>query len=178
MKLRAGVHPVSGYRLPAARDKDGTLLCGSGLYSQLRPSSGSCSSSGPYVPEVLAAPNPQSRASAVRKRWLLLGRVRCRIGSEARRLRKLRKKAAKVEVRGIIASFTNEPDSDAADLDGKGSDGKDSDEEFWSKLDHREWDTPLSVQPVGVHCSVPMLHHRGTKPTRAMRLAAHGSKAG
>jgi len=83
-----------------------------------------------------------------------------------------------VEVRGIIAFFTNEPDSDVADLDGKGSDGKDSDEEFWSKLDHREWDTPLSLQPVGVHCNVPMLHHRGTKPTRAMRLAAHGSKAG
>ena len=83
-----------------------------------------------------------------------------------------------MEVRGIITSFTNGPGSGVADLDGKDSDGKDSDEEFWSKLDHREWDTPLSLQLVGVHCSEPVQHCRGSKPSRMMGLVAYGSKAG
>ena len=185
MRLRAGVHPVTGDRLPAARGNDGNLLSGSGLYSQLRPNSGSDSSFGPYVPDVLVVPKPQSGASAVRKLWLMQGRIRCKVGSEARRLRKLRRRAAKVEVRGIITSFTNGPDSGVADAVVLGEaytvadlDGKDSDEEFWSKLDHREWDTPLSMQPVGVHCNEPVQHCRGSKPSRMMRLAACGSKAG
>ena len=53
-----------------------------------------------------------------------------------------------------------------------------SDAEFRCNLDNRDWDTPLSMHSVGVHCGEPVQYGRGSKPSRLHRLVASCSKVG
>lgn len=152
MSLRAGIHPVTGLRLPE--------VCGSsahdiGAYSQLKPGTDSNDDFEPYVPATFEPPVP-SGASAERKRWLMRGRLLCKIGKEAAGLRRQRRTDAKEDVGEVIRSYICAANNDAqAEEDGiaAGSsssienlglqtcervelagDDSDSDEEFWSTL--------------------------------------------
>ena len=76
------------------------------------------------------------------------GRVRCKIASQAAKLRKLRRREAKAEVAEVITSFLqaandlDHEDGIIKSLGGQGAEGKeptrfdgnDSDEEFWMNL--------------------------------------------
>ena len=104
MSLRAGLHPVTGLRLPASC---GSTAYGSGTYSRLKPEASCDSGFVPYVP-LTDEPLMPSGASAERKRWLMRGRLLCRIGKEAADLRRLRRKNAKREVRELIRSFVGD----------------------------------------------------------------------
>lgn len=132
--LRAGLHPVTGLRLPAA---SGSTAGGSVAYSRLKTVSIGCEHVAPYIPTTFDPPVPCGE-SAERKRWLLRGRVLCRPGREAAKLKRLRRKRVKEEVREVIRSFIN------ADEDGgrpgytevavREMGSGDSDEEFWLAL--------------------------------------------
>ena len=88
----------------------------------------------------------------------------------ARVARKLRKKKCEMEAEKLIATFLN------GDEVGDESDA--SEAEFWCKLDNRDWDTPLSMHPVGVHTGEPVQYGRGSRPSRLQRLVASCSKVG
>ena len=76
------------------------------------------------------------------------GRVRCKIASQAAKLRRLRRREAKTEVAEVIRSFmqaangVNHEDGPATSVGGQGAGGEepihlagsDSDEEFWMNL--------------------------------------------
>ena len=98
MALKAGRHPVTGIRLPAPSSNS---ALGSGTYALLKPSPSVDSSFVPYEPLVEKMASP-SGISAERKRWLMKGRLLCKIGKEAALLRRRRRKEAKVEVREVI----------------------------------------------------------------------------
>ena len=68
MALRAGLHPVTGMRLPAA---SGSTTIGSGTYARLKRKVGERGDFVPYVPETFEALLPIGGESAERKRWLL-----------------------------------------------------------------------------------------------------------
>ena len=127
MALRAGLHPVTGMRLPAA---SGSTASGSGTYSRLKPVNGGCDDFVPYVPFAFGPPIP-SGESAERKRWLLRGRVLLKQYREAVRLKKLRRKEAKEEVREAIRSFIEDPCEDDP-MQELGND--ECGEEFWLAL--------------------------------------------
>ena len=101
MALRAGLHPVTGLRLPAA---SGSTALGSGTYSRLKPVGSGCDDFVPYIPATFDPPVPCG-VSAERKRWLLRGRLLCRISREAAELKRIRRRKAKEEVREVIRSF-------------------------------------------------------------------------
>ena len=128
MALRAGLHPVTGMRLPAA---SGSTTMGSGTYTRLKPKEGKGGDFIPYVPTVFEASLPTGGESAERKRWLLRGRIPCKQNKEARRLKKLRRKVAKAEVCEAIRSFVD-GQCDYAPVTEVGGDN--SDEEFWLTL--------------------------------------------
>ena len=135
MALKAGRHPVTGYRLPAPSSNGAAL--GSGTYAALRPAMDVDESFVPYTPEAFSDPQPTSGESAERKRWLLRGRLLCKQAKEERRKRRLRRKEAKVEVRELIRTFCEDdarvppapielPSEEVAD--------DASDEEFWTSM--------------------------------------------
>ena len=152
MSLRAGLHPVTGVRLPPAVR---STARGSGTYSRLKPGAGGLDDFVPYAPATFAPPVP-SGCSAEQKRRLMRGRLLCKIGKEAARLRRQRRKDAKVEVREVIRSFISAADGEGQTMDdgvvadsspagenlsqqtddqweqALGSDN--SDEEFWATL--------------------------------------------
>ena len=153
MALRAGLHPVTGLRLPAA---SGSTAHGSGTYSRLKPGCSGGDDFVPYIPATFVPPVPCG-VSAERKRWLLRGRVLCRLGKEAAKLKRLRRKKAKEEVREVIRSFISSAEDEGQPMDevvavaGSGSSvenlsqqtreyleqemgNDDSDEEFWLAL--------------------------------------------
>ena len=130
MSLRAGLHPVTGDRLPAAIDSEGKPLGGSGLYSRLKPSEGSDPNFSLYVPAAVAGPVPQVGQSAADKRVLMLARIRDRPAKEARRKKRLRMLEARMNLTNLIESFVAEP----VDIGGEPTCQVDSDEEFWSNL--------------------------------------------
>ena len=152
MSLRAGLHPVTGVRLPPAVR---STARGSGTYSRLKPGAGGLDDFVPYAPATFAPPVP-SGCSAEQKRRLMRGRLLCRIGKEAARLRRQRRKDAKDEVREVIRSFISAADGDeqttddgvVADSSPAGENlnqqtgdqweqalgGDNSDEEFWATL--------------------------------------------
>ena len=153
MALRAGLHPVTGLRLPPAI---GGTSQGSGAYSRLKPECSGGVGFAPYVPATFDPPTPCG-ASAERKRWLLRGRVLCRLGKEAAKHRRLRRRKAKHEVREVIESFSKaaegegQPIEEEMTMAGSVSCGEgfnqqtceqwesergddNSDEEFWSSL--------------------------------------------
>ena len=99
--LRAGIHPVTGLRLP---ESSGSTALGNGTYSRLKPCGEADADFTPYVP-ALFDPAAPSGASAERKRWLMRGRVLCKMGREDARLRRQRRKEAKAEVSEVIRTF-------------------------------------------------------------------------
>ena len=154
------MHPVTGLRLPAAC---GSTTYGNGTYSRLKAEASCDDGFVPYVP-LADKPLVPSGASAERKRWLMRGRLLCKIGKEAAELRRRRRKVAKLEVREVIRSFMDGAGDDVrlpgessvlsrlfsgcdvaeehtSNLSGLGGEqvvpapGDDnSDEEFWSNL--------------------------------------------
>ena len=139
MRLRAGLHPVTGDRLPAARDSDGMVLSGSGLYSRLTPNVSSDPNFSPYVPCTFADAVPRVGRSAEDKRKLMLARIRGRPAKEARIRKRLRKFEARANLKTLIDSFVAEP----SDLECEPASEVNSDEEFWNNLPvdevRREW---------------------------------------
>ena len=120
MALKAGRHPVTGLRMPAPCSSNAAL--GSGTYTRLRPHPGAGQGSSdessvepssfmPYEPRVIMRPSPAGE-SAERKRWLMSGRLRCKIGREAALLRRRRRKEAKSEAREVISSFIGDAEGD------------------------------------------------------------------
>ena len=87
MALKAGRHPVTGLMLPAPSRNMAAL--GSGTYARLKPTpnAGDEGPFVPYEPRVVMVPVPLG-GSAERKRWLMRGRLRCKIGKEAALLRR------------------------------------------------------------------------------------------
>ena len=126
--LRAGLHPVTGLRLPAP---SGNSALGNGTYSRLRPTTGPVNGFAPYVPASFE-PIAPTGDSADRKRRLMRGRVLCKISSEAARLRRMRRKAAKAEVNELIESFMIAASGEEAGSTHPASDQEE--EDFWKNL--------------------------------------------
>ena len=82
----------------------------------------------------------QLGVSAERKRWLMRGRLRCKIGKEAALLRRRRRKDAKSEVREVIRSFVGEADgarvqeAPSSELDERATAEDEECEAFWASL--------------------------------------------
>ena len=127
VRLRAGLHPVTGDRLLAARDSEGRPLCGSGLYSRLTPSVSSDPKFSPYVPFTFASAVPQVGRSAEDKRKHMLARIRGRPAIEARTRKRLRKLEARMNLTNLIDLFVAEP----LDVEREPTSQVDLDEEFW-----------------------------------------------
>ena len=93
----------------------------------------------PYEPREVTMPRP-SGISAERKRWLMRGRLRCKIGKEAALLRRRRRREAKCEVREVIRSFINEASEEedqealSSDRDERTAAEDDECEAFWANL--------------------------------------------
>ena len=135
MALKAGRHPVTGYRLPAPSSNGAAI--GSGTYAALKPKISEDESFKQYIPETFSEPLPVGGDSAERKRWLLRGRLLCKQGKEERRKRRLRRKEAKIEVRELIRTFceddASEPLASSESLIEEVADDA-SDEEFWTSM--------------------------------------------
>ena len=134
MALKAGKHPVTGYCLPSPSGNVAPV--GNGTYAMLKPTISYDDSFVPYVPEQFGEPQPAKGESAERKRWLLLGRLRCKQGMEERRRKRLRRKEAKSEVRELIRSFCDDGADALATSESMCEAAADdaSDEEFWKSL--------------------------------------------
>ena len=134
MRLRAGLHPVTGDRLPVAIDSDGKVLSGSGLYSRLTPSPAEGVSTdpnfSPYVPCTFANAVPQVGRSAQDKKKLMLAKVRAKPAKEARRRKRLRKSEARTDLNTLIDSFVADPSGPER----QPASEVNSDEEFWNNL--------------------------------------------
>ena len=139
MALKAGRHPVTGLRLPAPSRNMAAL--GSGTYARLKPTP-NAGNEGHFVlyePRVVVVPVP-SGVSAERKRWLMRGRLRCKIAKSAALLRRRRRKDAKSEVREVIRSFIGEADGArdqealSSDLDERATAEDEECEAFWASL--------------------------------------------
>ena len=134
MALKAGRHPVTGLRLPAPSRNMAAL--GSGTYVRLKPGSSERPNPDPFVPyepRVVMVPVP-SGGSAERKRWLMRGRLRCKIGKEAALLRRRRRRDAKSEVREVIRSFIGDADGASPNLDERATEEDEECEAFWANL--------------------------------------------
>ena len=171
-RLRAGIHPVTRARLPQATWADGRPLRLMGGYARrLKVSEVVDEHFVTYVPEESpASMRKDGGKSADEKRRLLVGRTRCRELSAARMVRRQRKKKCELEAEKLIATFLN---GDEVSVESDTSDA-----EFWCKLDNRDWDTPLSMRPVDVHCGEPVRYGGGSKASRLHWLAASCSKVG
>ena len=134
MALKAGKHPVTGHWLPSPSSSVAPV--GKGTYATLKPKISDDDSFVPYVPEQFCEPQSANGDSAERKRWLLLGRLRCKLGMEERRRKRLRRKEAKSEVRDLIRSFVDGDAGASAPNDSRHEAAVDdaSDEEFWTSL--------------------------------------------
>ena len=86
--------------------------------------------------------------SAKQKAAERLAVVRTRSDQALRAKRCARKASIKVQADELIESFVS-------GIDQQGQHRVDSDEKFWCTLDDRDWDTPLSLQPVDAHCEAP-----------------------
>ena len=172
-KLRAQLHPVTGARLPQAVRLDGSAVEGNGKYARLSATGCTDDHFHPYVPQTFTEPRPRDGATAADKRRLLLGRVRMRQGQEARQKRKALAKIRRKEANELISSFIG------VQVTAAGADGNDdSDEEFWSTLDDRDWNTPLSLS-VRLTCTVVVLNTAAamgglvTEPVGQLDLEVH-----
>ena len=131
-----------------------------------------------YEPETFpAAMTRAGGKSAEGKRRLLLGRIKCRELSAARKIRKQRKVECERESADLIASS----EGGGARCDGghnhkdEEAESENSDAEFWSKLESTlEMSARLHCNPVE-----PEKFRRGpSKPSRVNRLMASRSNVG
>ena len=172
-RLRASRHPVTGAIIPAATEIDGTPVGRSSGYARLTGACVAVADRGflPYVPaDLLVRHTVEARdaKSAMQKAAERLAVVRARSARDRRLKRAARKASIKVKADELIESFVN-GFADPLHVD--------SDEEFWSTLDDRDWSTPLSVHPADVHCEAPAPYcglgrQVGTRVSRASRLGA------
>ena len=176
MKLRAGVHPVTGRRLPMAIDSDGSALQGEGRYMRLHTKTTLNDTFAQYVPEELPLPKPSLGQSAHMKRQLMLGRIRSKLAREQKHVRRARKKDALLELQELIRTFGDEVEAESqtpGEERGTGSGGC-SDEEFWTHLptadDRREWMQRVPDLPKDGKTLMPRRHQpkerRSSKPGR------------
>ena len=136
--LRDGLHPVTGVRLPAPL---GNSALGVGTYSRLKPAADPADGFVPYAP-ISFEPAAPSGVSAENKRQMMHDRVLCKVSREAARLRRLRRKEAKSEVKEITESFTAAANNVGVPTDGDGranpivtTVGEDEQSEsFWTTL--------------------------------------------
>ena len=126
-----------------------------------------------YAPEVLAIPRPQlSGKTAGEKRRLMLGRIKLKQGSEARRVRKLRRKAAAVEAQNLYNEFVCDQEGEEAEPCQVCEAEDKLDEEFWHEL--------AEVKPrpahIGSHDKKPHEGFQGVvRLSRMQRLTASRS---
>ena len=141
-RLKAGLHPISRERLGETTELDGTRVVRTNRYSRLEGGLSSASDPNfhPYQPEALPpydgrVPTSGSGNTAKQKAAQRLSRVR-------KKVKRAKVKVQEAELEELINSFVN----------GETSRPDSSDEEFWNALDHRDWNTPMSSNPVDVHC--------------------------
>ena len=173
-RLRASRHPVTGAIIPAATELDGTPVVRSQGYARLTGEGFAGVDRGfiPYGPAEQLVRHPveaRDVKSAKQKAAERLAMVRARSDQARRAKRAARKASIKVQADELIESFVS-------GIDQQGQRHVDSDEEFWCTLDDRGWDTPLALQPVGVHCEAPAVYGglgrmAGAKISRASRLS-------
>ena len=173
-RLRASRHPVTGAIIPAATELDGTPVVRSQGYARLTGEGFAGVDRGfiPYAPADLPVKHPvevKDVKSAKQKAAERLAVVRTR-SDQARRAKHCARRASiKVQADELIESFVS-------GIDQQGQHRVDSDEEFWCTLDGRDWDTPLSLQPVDVHCEAPAMYDglgrmAGARSSRASRFS-------
>ena len=131
--MRDGFHPVTGLLMP---EPSGSSARGRGTYSMLRATNIVTEGFTPYVPAVFK-PAVSSGCSAERKRWLMKGRILCKLSSEAAKRKRRRRKEVKAEVDCLVSSFIA-----AAGVGSRTNIGthdrmiedEQSDEDFWTSL--------------------------------------------
>ena len=183
LKLRAGLHPVTGQRLPEAKKIDGSEAWGSGSYLRLKPVTCYDDAFRHYTPEVFGAAKPSDGLAAATKRNLLLGRVKYKQAQEARRARKQRSTEADRELVTLVDSFINgdttpQPDEAELHFDEGSVEEADhgSDEEFWNNL--RAGNCPRAEHIRNIPTS-PLCHFMGRpSSSRMSRVARMQSEAG
>jgi len=131
LKLRAGIHPVSGSRLPPAYDENGNVASGCGKYLRLNGQEGERTNFVPYEPEVFTLKS-KAGSSSDEKRRRVLGRIRCSIASEKRKVRKAKQDAARLEANDLIQSFII--GSDVRLVGDDLEDDNHSNKAFWNSL--------------------------------------------
>ena len=136
MKLRAGVHPVTGRRLPMAIDSDGNAVQGDGTYARLQVKATPSTTFTHYVPEELPLPKPSVGQPASIKRQLMIARIQGKPAKERKRARRARRLHARVELQELIRTFVgeDEAESTAIEVDADTDEGECSDKEFWAQL--------------------------------------------
>ena len=151
LRLRAGVHPVTGMQLPAARNEAGELARGHGKYARLQVEGTPNAKLVHYVPEEFSVQRKPSGLNAAIKVRLRLGRIQCKAASTARRLRLQRRSLRKEELNDVINSFIEKVaakenlappvDVDNDDVLSQSSDGR-PEADFWANFDHSYTITP------------------------------------
>lgn len=145
-RLKAGLHPVTRERLGETTELDGTRVMRTNRYSRLEGELSSASDPNfhPYLPEALppyggsVAANGNGQ-TARQKAAQRVRRVKLKV-------KRAKAKVQEAELEELIDSFVNGETSRSV------VEGICSDEEFWNALDHRDWNTPQSSNPVDVHC--------------------------
>ena len=183
LKLRAGLHPVTGQRLPEAIRMDGSAAWGSGSYSQLKPVASHNVDFKVYEPEVFEPAKSCGGLPATTKKELMLGRVRCKQAQEARRIRKMRKLSTRKELATLIESFidgdeshhNNDEESHPVPGEVDVHDGG-SDEEFWNDLQAGHCSRTAHIQSIPT--SPPSRFMGRPSSSRVSRAAMMHSAAG
>ena len=182
MKLRAGVHPVTGSRLPMAVDSCGSAVGGDGRYSRLHAKTVQDTSFIQYVPEELKKAEPSGGYTAQEKRQLMQGRIRCKQARVQRQVRKARKKDMLMELQDLISTFIAEPAGRAECSSAVVHEQVNSDEEFWNSLpvDEGRRERILSIPSPPTHdfrgkalrsrCKQPVVHRRAELSRRCTVL--------
>ena len=136
MELRSGKHPVTGMRLPMAIDSEGNAVQGEGTYAILQAKATPNTNFARYVPEELPQPKPAVGQSASTKRQLMIERIRSKLAKERKRVRRLRKMDALLDLQELISTFVSsvEAESPAPVVEVATDDGDCSDADFWSQL--------------------------------------------
>ena len=117
--------------MPPAYDENGNVASGCGKYLRLNGQKGECTNFVPYEPEVFTLKS-KAGSSSDEKRRRVLGRIRCSIASEKRKVRKAKQDAARLEANDLIQSFII-----GSDVSLGGDDLEDDDhsnKDFWNSL--------------------------------------------
>ena len=132
MALRDGFHPVTGLRMP---EPSGSSARGRGTYSRLQATEGVAEGFTPYVPAVFE-PAIASGCSAERKRWLMQGRILCKLSSEAAKRKRQRRTDINAAVDDLVSTFiaATEVPITASGTRDRMMEDEQSDEDFWTNL--------------------------------------------